>query len=499
MNRKAIGRILFTFSCMIAMVLVFGLQASDMHAYALSGGTRYPSYVAQNVEWTGFGSGTYIIEYGGNTGMFTSKPTKPTNGKLTVKIGANISQNPTSRTGYIYAKQYNSTAKTYVRVATLTVVQSGHTHSWPSAWNTRKTATCTADGIKYRNCAVCGKEDTAVIPRTGHTNQPWTVTKQPTCGAAGEETRKCTKCGATETRTYGAPTGKHIYGSWRITEQPTCTKAGTETRYCDRCMHFETRATGRCGHVYRQINRTDPSWTCFKPDELIFQCDRCHGLQEGIESKCDIILCYERYNSSDHSLRKQADSLFNYKMREGNYSVDTYMVYYSTSEEYYACWNQYMPQKVRNIYDYGHEYDSFSHEFYGERVYFKDIIQGKAKPLNQKKVLGSVYIFTCNAGTTVWSDFCANYPLPTLYCGQYSSLRYYATVCPDAYVIGMAADNLDYDVYDKATGVLLPTPHCFELGGQFVAEYYDSAAKKFSKTTKLGQDIRATNFLELYL
>lgn len=79
MNRNAIGRILFTFSCMIAMMLVFGLQASNMHAYALSGGERTPSYVAQNVEWTGFGTGTYTIEYGGNTAMFTSnRPSRQT-------------------------------------------------------------------------------------------------------------------------------------------------------------------------------------------------------------------------------------------------------------------------------------------------------------------------------------------------------------------------------------------------------------------------------------
>ena len=55
MTRKAIGRILFTFSCVIAMVLVFGQQASNNHAYAApKNDPRDVTYVEQNITWTGF-------------------------------------------------------------------------------------------------------------------------------------------------------------------------------------------------------------------------------------------------------------------------------------------------------------------------------------------------------------------------------------------------------------------------------------------------------------
>lgn len=120
MMKKAIGRILFTFSCVLAMVLVFGLQASNIHVYALSGGTRTLTYVSQKVEWTGFGAGSYTIEYGGETGMFTSRPGKPSSGKVTVQVG-----------------------------------------------------------VKYRTCAVCGKEDTAVIPHTKRTLRRYPVHDRP--------------------------------------------------------------------------------------------------------------------------------------------------------------------------------------------------------------------------------------------------------------------------------------------------------------------------------
>ena len=514
MTRKAIGRILFTFSCMIAMVLVFGLQASQNLAYAAPGGkTVSVTYVSQNVTWDGFGTGSYTIEYGGTTSMFTSKPTKPTNGKVVVRVGANVSQNPQSRTGYVYAYQMIQNRKT--RVATLTVVQNGHSHSW-SAWKTRTAATCTQNGVQYRTCAVCQKEETSSIPYTNHLFQNWTVTKQPTCAAAGVETGTCSKCGAKKTRDYGSATGRHTYGSWYVSKNPTCSGAGTETHKCTGCGRTENRTIGSYGHVYAQTNCAAESGTSSKM-KITLKCKRCGGTavcsdaSKPVKGGSDVILCYRRADGTN-GFQKQTDSFLDYKAT-GNYGRDTYLFYYTSYAQYNGIWNYFIPSNPRNIYDYGHAEAAMFHEFSGESVHIEDIIYGKKAALNRKSLSGSMYLFTCHAGDYLGGTgylYPPAQPFPSkaelervanLFGRKYSTLRYYAYLCPDAFVFGIKDDALDYDEYDNDTDVWLPTPHRrnSSSSGKFVAEYFDSSKNTCNNTMMLGTSIKATYFLESYL
>ena len=67
-------------------------------------------------------------------------------------------------------------------------------HTW-STWAVEKVAECKKDGLKGRNCTVCGEKETEVIPATGECAYKWVVTKEATATEYGEKQLKCTMCG----------------------------------------------------------------------------------------------------------------------------------------------------------------------------------------------------------------------------------------------------------------------------------------------------------------
>lgn len=67
-------------------------------------------------------------------------------------------------------------------------------HTW-STWAVEKVAECKKDGLKARNCTVCGEKETEVIPATGKCAYKWVVTKEATATEYGEKQLKCTMCG----------------------------------------------------------------------------------------------------------------------------------------------------------------------------------------------------------------------------------------------------------------------------------------------------------------
>jgi hypothetical protein len=67
-------------------------------------------------------------------------------------------------------------------------------HKW-STWAVEKVAECKKDGVKARNCSVCGEKETEVIPATGECAYKWVVTKEATATEYGEKVLKCTMCG----------------------------------------------------------------------------------------------------------------------------------------------------------------------------------------------------------------------------------------------------------------------------------------------------------------
>ena len=81
--------------------------------------------------------------------------------------------------------------------ASSTPENSTHTHAY-GEWETKKAATCTAEGSKERYCS-CGEKQTASISATGHSFGGWVTVTPASALAEGSEARTCV-CGVKETR-----------------------------------------------------------------------------------------------------------------------------------------------------------------------------------------------------------------------------------------------------------------------------------------------------------
>ena len=69
-----------------------------------------------------------------------------------------------------------------------------HVCTW-STWAVEKTATCKEDGLKARNCTVCGNKETEAIAATGVCENEWVTVKKPTETTKGLQELKCKMCG----------------------------------------------------------------------------------------------------------------------------------------------------------------------------------------------------------------------------------------------------------------------------------------------------------------
>jgi hypothetical protein len=68
-----------------------------------------------------------------------------------------------------------------------------HVCTW-SSWAETKAPTCQAEGVKTRNCTVCGEAETEAVAKVDCAYK-WVVTKEATATAYGEKALKCTMCG----------------------------------------------------------------------------------------------------------------------------------------------------------------------------------------------------------------------------------------------------------------------------------------------------------------
>ncbi len=107
-------------------------------------------------------------------------------------------------------------------------------HKWGD-WKVTKKATATADGVKERTCTVCGKKETAVVPKTTHTHS-FTATKvvAPTCTEKGYTLYTCKGCGETKKDKFTDPKG-HSASAWKSTGFDFVKNTSTQVRKCTVC------------------------------------------------------------------------------------------------------------------------------------------------------------------------------------------------------------------------------------------------------------------------
>ena len=142
---------------------------------------------------------------------------------------------------------------------------SEHIHSY-GEWTVSKNATCTANGIKERDCS-CGDIQTMDIPATGHYFSSWATTKEATCTVAGSKERTCS-CGAVDTSVISA-TG-HSFSSWAFTKSATCTTSGSKERTCS-CGTVDTSVIPATGHKFSAWTTTKQA-TCTSDGSLERKC-----------------------------------------------------------------------------------------------------------------------------------------------------------------------------------------------------------------------------------
>lgn len=160
--------------------------------------------------------------------------------------------------------------------------------------------TCTAAGLKYRNCLGCGKAETAEIPAAGHALGSIIAEVPATCSKAGVKAHyQCSKClvlfdeALQETTAKAlaikADASKHGINLKLVAKvEPTCEEKGFAAHYeCADCgegyfdydrkpVEKETLEIAALGHEYGDIIAKVDSTCCLEGKAAHYICSVCH-------------------------------------------------------------------------------------------------------------------------------------------------------------------------------------------------------------------------------
>jgi len=260
------------------------------------------------------------------------------------------------------------------------------------------------------------------------------------------------------------------------------------------------------GHVFEQQQAGVGSSYC------TMKCSKCGKEIKAttstrtLDEDCDVYIYYERPDGTG-GFGTQTMSKVNYEKKNDGNGRSIYVFRLYSSKQFGMIWNEIMPKNVHNIYYYGHQ-DSFGTlEFRGECLSLEECFDTEIKMANSntvalknKSVSGEVYMLTCNAGTraneglnlnamnnifTKVKDTTYGKHLTEVFDKNFSTLRFFAYICPDADVIGLRDNEIDYD--GSKNGVITPTKHV-PLAGDFISEKYNSEKDAFETTKVIGGD-----------
>lgn len=136
----------------------------------------------------------------------------------------------------------------------------------------------------YFECSVCGKimeENESMLVGTASVKRncahselgDWGVSIGPSC-VNGMEVRKCLECGEVADARSIVATGEHVYGDWFEAVSPDCTHTGISRRECRNCEHFETEIIDALGHDELHHDAKAPTCTGIGWDAYV-TCSRC--------------------------------------------------------------------------------------------------------------------------------------------------------------------------------------------------------------------------------
>lgn len=131
--------------------------------------------------------------------------------------------------------------------------------------------TCDGRGMTWRECTLCGETtDYLLLDPLGHTFGEWYVLTAPTCTQIGEEVRECGVCAFQETAQL--PKLGHSYTVEVV--PPTCTARGHTRHTCIRCPEqYLTDYTPPLGHRYEGVVILEPTLTTM--GRMLYTCIGC--------------------------------------------------------------------------------------------------------------------------------------------------------------------------------------------------------------------------------
>ena len=115
----------------------------------------------------------------------------------------------------------------------VTIGPLGHNYG---NWVVESSVSCIKEGIEYRLCSRCNKEDRLIIPPhiDEHNWSSDVDSVSPTCTTEGYDELYCVDCG-TFNRVITSDALGHIYGDWVVESSVSCINEGIEYRLCSRC------------------------------------------------------------------------------------------------------------------------------------------------------------------------------------------------------------------------------------------------------------------------
>lgn len=192
---------------------------SENH-YTFESWDKYPGDLCTNVT----DDAVFTAQFTSEAHSFTETPTASTCTKDGVIT-------KTCSCGYTYTET-NSDDLAAHKFSTKTVIE----------------ATCSSNGATAEVCSVCGvikANSVKLVEKTSHAYGDWTTYVEATCTGDGVQYRECS-CGAKEYQTVDKL--NHDYGSTVNVVKPTCTTGGYSYETCSRCglvqIFNETKASG---------------------------------------------------------------------------------------------------------------------------------------------------------------------------------------------------------------------------------------------------------------
>ncbi len=159
-------------------------------------------------------------------------------------------------------------------------------HTYDTDYIVITVPTCSATGVKWRACSVCGYRDIVETPKdsSNHTQirDEWIYFPAPTCSSGGTMYKVCYACnGHVDTTDVPADASAHAAsGETVVVTEATCAEKGVIAavcKYCGELFDHTSTATNPDNHV----TSDDSEWnivlypTCSVAGKYVCYCDNC--------------------------------------------------------------------------------------------------------------------------------------------------------------------------------------------------------------------------------